>query len=102
MYVWRAMHKRKEEQGKKSKTSKIFGHCKSGQNAEKRDNNIKCPKKKGKKEKEDRTKSKVSRQNVLKSKAKKKVDRKNKELRETGICCHQKTCNNKQCKIRNG
>ena len=30
----------------------------------------------------------------------KKAERKNKEQRETGICCHQKTCNNKQCKIR--
>ena len=45
----RYMRARKNK--KKTKICKIFGHCKSGQNAKKRDNNIKCPTKREKKKK---------------------------------------------------
>ena len=67
--------------------------CPKGQ---KRENSIKEGKKRGKKEKEVRTRSKTPRYHAPKPNAKEKARGKHKELRETGYYCHRIFCNNKR------
>ena len=65
-------------------------------------NNINIAKKTRKREKKDRTRSTARGQNSCKPKDNKEAERKSKKLCATGTVVSQKTCNNKQCKIRNG
>ena len=93
------MHARKEQQEKKSKMSKIVGHCKSDQNA-RGEHNIKCSKKKGggkKKKSEQETKY----QDILsQNKKQNQADKKNNKLCGTANYGRRFFCKKQTMKIR--
>ena len=69
---------------------------------EKRGNHHKNSEKKTAKEKQEAEQATEHAATIPYPEQKQTAGQKSRKLCETGICCHQKTCINKQCKIRNG
>ena len=95
-----ASRQTRKKQQEKRKNKQIRRCLQSGQKPQREETNIKIVKKTAK-EKQAAEQATLHATTITKPGHKQTAGQNSRKPCETGICRHQKTCNNKQCKIRN-